>query len=53
MSCNQNCDQGRNCTCLKDRNLFWDVMEGAVTLAVIVGIVIGMCFVFGYIWYRT
>ena len=38
---------------MKDRDLFWDVMEGLVTLAVIVGIVASLCFMFGYIWYRV
>ena len=36
---------------LKDRDLFWDVMEGAVTLAVMVGIIATLCFMFGYFWY--
>ena len=54
MSCNQNCDQGRTCNCdLEYRSVFMDVMEGLVTLAVIAGIVVGMCFMFGYIWYRV
>lgn len=38
---------------LKDRDLFWDVMEGLVTLAVIIGIVASLCFMFGYFWYRV
>jgi hypothetical protein len=38
---------------MKNRDLFWDVMEGLVTMAVVAGIVAGMCFMFGYIWYRT
>jgi hypothetical protein len=38
---------------MKNRDLFWDVMEGLVTLAVVAGIVVGMCFMFGYIWYRV
>ena len=38
---------------LKDRDLFWDVMEGLVTLAVIIGIIASMCFLLGYIWYRV
>lgn len=55
MTCNQTCDQGRNCMCaqIKERHLFWDVMEGLVTLAVIVGVIAVMCFTFGYIWYRV
>ena len=53
MSCNQNCDQGRTCTCLRDRSLFWDVMEGLVTLGVVVGIIASLCFTFGYIWYQV
>jgi hypothetical protein len=36
---------------LKDRDLFWDVMEGLVTLAVVIGLVASLCFMFGYIWY--
>tara|TARA_R110000822_G_scaffold39036_4_gene107605 strand:- start:857 stop:1027 length:171 start_codon:yes stop_codon:yes gene_type:complete len=52
-ACTGNCDQGRRCTCLPDRNLFWDVMEGFVTLAVIFGVVAGLCMLFGYIWYRV
>jgi hypothetical protein len=38
---------------LKESNLFWDVMEGLVTLAVIAGIIASLCFVFGYIWYQV
>ena len=52
-----NCTQGRDCPIRKtrelDRNLFWDVMEGLVMLAVVLGIIISMCFMFGYIWYRV
>ena len=36
---------------LKDRDLFWDVMEGLVTLAMIVGILATLCFALGYFWY--
>ena len=38
---------------MKDTNLFWDVMEGLVTLCAIVGIIAALCFMFGYIWYRV
>ena len=38
---------------LKDRDLFWDVMEGLVTLAFVIGLVASLCFMFGYIWYRV
>jgi len=38
---------------LKERDLFWDVMEGLVTLAVVIGLVASLCFMFGYIWYRV
>ena len=38
---------------MKDRDLFWDVMEGLVTLGAVVGIIVSMCFIFGYIWYRV
>ena len=52
-----NCTQGRDCPIRKtralDRNLFWDVMEGLVTMGVVVGIITSMCFMFGYIWYRV
>jgi hypothetical protein len=51
--CTGNCDQGRTCTCLRDRDLFWDVMEGLVTLAVVVGVIASLCFMFGYIWYQV
>lgn len=51
-SCNGNCDQGRNCTCLKNSNLFWDAMEQLVALSVLVGIIASLCFLFGYIFYR-
>ncbi len=51
--CTGNCNQGRNCTCLQDRSLFWDVMEGFVTLAVVIGVITSMCFMFGYLWYQT
>jgi len=51
-----NCTQGLDCPVRKarelDRNLFWDVMEGLVTLGVVIGIIASMCFMFGYIWYR-
>ena len=36
---------------LKERSLFWDVMEEVVTLAVIVGIIASFCFMFGFLWY--
>jgi hypothetical protein len=36
---------------MRDRSLFWDVMEGLVTLAVIIGIIVTFCFVVGYYWY--
>lgn len=36
---------------LKDSDLFWDVMEGLVTLAALIGIVAAVCFTFGYFWY--
>jgi len=36
-----------------DRNLFLDVMEGLLALAVTVGVIASMCFMFGYIWYRV
>lgn len=50
--CNQNCDQGKTCTCaMKDNGLFLDVMEGLVTLAVIIGVISAFCFVVGYYWY--
>ena len=56
-----NCTQGRDCPvrneriaqAMKDRDLFWDVMEGLVTLGAVVGIITSMCFMFGYIWYRV
>jgi hypothetical protein len=51
-ACTGNCDQGRRCTCgLKQRSLFWDVMEGAVTLSVVIGVFTSLCFAFGYLWY--
>jgi hypothetical protein len=54
MSCNNNCDQGKTCNCvMKDRSVFMDVMEGFITLAVIVGVITSVCMMFGYIWYRT
>lgn len=36
---------------MKDSDLFWDVMEGLVTLAVIIGIIAALCFLLGYMWY--
>jgi hypothetical protein len=53
MTCNNNCDQGRTCTCTPQRELLWDVMESVVTLATIIGIITSLCFLLGYIWYRT
>jgi hypothetical protein len=38
---------------MKDRSLFWDVMEGLVTLGVVIGIIASMCFLFGYLWYQV
>ena len=54
-----NCTQGRDCPVrneritqvMKERDLFWDVMEGLVTLAVIIGIIASLCFLLGYMWY--
>lgn len=37
----------------KDDNLFMDVVEGLLTLAMIVGIIASLCVLLGYIWYRT
>jgi hypothetical protein len=37
----------------KDPDLFWDVMDGVVTLATIIGIITSLCFALGYLWYRT
>ena len=37
---------------MKDTNLFWDVMEGLVTLCAIAGVVAAVFFAFGYYWYR-
>ncbi len=55
-----NCTQGRDCPvrkarmeAMQDRSLFWDVMEGLVTLGVVLGIIVSLCFMFGYIWYRV
>jgi len=53
-----NCRQGRDCPiritrALKERDLFWDVIEGLVTLAVILGIIASVCMLLGYLWYRT
>ena len=53
-----NCTQGRDCPvrkerteAAKNRSLFWDVVDGVFTLAVIVGIIASLCFMFGYMWY--
>jgi len=35
----------------QDNGLFWEVMEGLLTLAVIIGIIAAFCFVMGYYWY--
>ncbi len=56
-----NCTQGRDCPirneriaqALKKNSLFWDVMEQLVALSVIVGIIVSLCFMVGYIWYRV
>jgi len=55
-----NCTQGRDCPirkeralAMQDRDLFWDVMEGLVTLGVVVGIIAAICFAFGFYWYRV
>lgn len=37
----------------KDDNLFLDVVESLLTLAMIVGIIASLCVLLGYIWYRT
>ena len=36
---------------IKERNLFWDVMEELVTFALIISIIASMCFMFGFLWY--
>ena len=43
--CSGNCNQGRDCTCFKSVNLFWDVVEGAVVLIAMIAV----CFVIGYL----
>ena len=52
-----NCTQGRDCPVRKarelDRDLFWDVIEGFITLAFLVGIIAAWCMLLGYIWYRV
>ena len=55
-----NCRQGRDCPirkeralAMRNRDLFWDVIEGLVSLSVFVGIIASLCFMFGYIWYRV
>jgi len=51
-ACKGDCDQGRKCICaLKERDLFWDVMEGMVLLCALIGIIATVCFAFGYYWY--
>lgn len=54
------CTQGRDCPirkerteATKNRNLFLDVIEGLISLSVLAGLIASMCFMFGYIWYRT
>lgn len=37
---------------LEQPSLFWDLVEGLVTMAMIIGILVSMCFMFGYLWYR-
>ena len=34
-----------------NNELFWDVLEGILTLAVIIGIITALCFTVGYYWY--
>jgi len=53
-----NCTQGLNCPIhkerminIKERSLFWDVMEGMVILCAIIGTIAALCFSFGYFWY--
>jgi len=36
---------------LKDSDFFWDIVEGLVTLAALIGIIATACFTFGYFWY--
>ena len=53
-----NCRQGRDCPirmarALKERDLFWDVMEVLGTLGVVIGIIAVGCVLLGYFWYRT
>ena len=55
-----NCSQGRDCPvrkehalAMKNRSVFWEVIEGLVSLSVFVGLIASLCFMFGYIWYRT
>jgi hypothetical protein len=53
MTCNNDCDQGRTCTCTPQQELFWQVMKNIVTLAVIIGVIATLCFSFGYFLYRN
>jgi len=34
-----------------DRNLFWDVIDDLLTLAMIIGVISTLCFFLGYFWY--
>jgi hypothetical protein len=34
-----------------DRNLFWDVIDDLLTLAMIIGVIATLCFLLGYFWY--
>jgi hypothetical protein len=34
-----------------DRNLFWDVVDDLLTLAMIIGVIATLCFLLGYFWY--
>ena len=34
-----------------DRNLFWDVIDDLLTLAMIIGVIATLCFLRGYFWY--
>ena len=36
---------------LKDGDFFWDIVEGLVTLAALIGVITAACFTFGYFWY--
>jgi hypothetical protein len=59
-NCNNNCDQGRSCTCNVYKKQYWELRKNhlefkelIVHLLLLVCAFSSLCFWFGYWWART